>query len=53
MMDRWVKAELEIIGLHEKIDLLREKKWSSLLKIEKKSSKKRLRSFSFPFLGWG
>jgi uncharacterized membrane protein len=30
-----LKAELEIMGLHEKIDLLREKQWSELILIQK------------------
>ena len=30
-----LKAELEIMLLHEKIDLLREKQWDDLLKIQK------------------
>jgi len=29
-----LKAELEIIGLHEKIDSLREKQWSELISIQ-------------------
>ena len=29
-----LKAELEIIGLHEKIDSLREKQWSELIAIQ-------------------
>jgi uncharacterized membrane protein len=29
-----LKAELEIIALHEKIDLLREKQWSELISIQ-------------------
>ncbi len=29
-----LKAELEIIGLHEKVDLLREKQWSELISIQ-------------------
>ncbi len=29
-----LKAELEIIGLHEKVDSLREKQWSELISIQ-------------------
>jgi uncharacterized membrane protein len=29
-----LKAELEIMALHEKIDLLREKQWSELISIQ-------------------
>jgi uncharacterized membrane protein len=29
-----LKAELEIIGLHEKVDSLREKQWSELITIQ-------------------
>jgi uncharacterized membrane protein len=29
-----LKAELEIIGLHEKVDLLREKQWTELISIQ-------------------
>jgi uncharacterized membrane protein len=29
-----LKAELEIMGLHEKVDLLREKQWSELISIQ-------------------
>jgi uncharacterized membrane protein len=31
-----LKAELEIMTLHEKIDLLREKQWSELISIQQK-----------------
>jgi len=34
-----LKAELEIIGLHEKIDSLREKQWSELISIQQEQLK--------------
>jgi uncharacterized membrane protein len=34
-----LKAELEIMGLHEKMDLLREKQWSELISIQQEQLK--------------
>ena len=34
-----LKAELEIMALHEKIDLLREKQWSELISIQQEQLK--------------
>ena len=34
-----LKAELEIMALHEKIDLLREKQWSELISIQQEQIK--------------
>jgi uncharacterized membrane protein len=33
-----LKAEIEIMALHEKIDLLREKQWSELISFQQNSS---------------
>jgi uncharacterized membrane protein len=34
-----LKAELEIMALHEKVDLLREKQWSELISIQQEQLK--------------